>query len=68
VDVDYARVALLGPASPSAIADLNGDGGSDFLWHNSSGEGFVWELNGTGLIGGGSVGNPGPSWHTMGTA
>jgi hypothetical protein len=26
----------------------------------------LWELNGTTVIGAGSVGNPGPSWHVMG--
>jgi hypothetical protein len=24
-------------------------------------------MNGTNVIGGGNVGNPGPSWHVMGT-
>jgi hypothetical protein len=23
----------------------------------------IWEMNGTSVIGGGSIGNPGPTWH-----
>jgi hypothetical protein len=34
---------------------------------NSSGEVDVWELNGSNVIAAGSVGNPGPSWHAIGT-
>ena len=43
--------------------DYNGDSHSDILWQNSSGEVVVWEMNGTGVIGTGSLGNPGPTWH-----
>ena len=35
--------------------DFNGDGRSDILLQNDSGEVVVWELNGTSLIGGGSA-------------
>ena len=45
----------------SLSSDFNNDGRSDFLWQNSSGAGDIWELNGTSVIGGGSLGNPGPS-------
>jgi ELWxxDGT repeat protein len=47
--------------------DFNDDRSSDFLWQNSSGEVAIWELNGTSVIGSGSLGSPGPSWHTIGT-
>ena len=43
--------------------DFNGDGGADILWQNTSGEAVIWEMNGTSMIGSGSLGNPGPSWH-----
>ena len=48
-------------------SDFNGDGKSDFLFQNNNGEADIWELNGTSLIGGGSLGNPGPSWHVRAT-
>jgi len=56
------------PPPPSMVpTDFNNDGRSDFLWQNSSGEADIWELNGNTVIGGGSLGNPGPSWHVIGT-
>ena len=48
-------------------ADFNGDGISDVLFQNSSGEPFIYEMNGTNVIGGGSLTNPGPSWHPKAT-
>jgi len=27
----------------------------------------IWEMNGTNVVGGGSLGNPGPSGHVIGT-
>jgi FG-GAP repeat len=44
-------------------SDFNGDGKSDILWENDSGEVAVWELNGTSVIGSASLANPGPTWH-----
>jgi hypothetical protein len=46
--------------------DFYGNGLSGILWQNDSGEVDIWEMNGTTVIGGGSLGNPGPSWHIMG--
>ena len=37
------------------------------LWQNDSGEAVIWALNGAAVIGGGSVGNPGPAWHVGGS-
>ena len=48
--------------------DFNGDGHSDILWQNASGQAAIWEMNGLTQIAGGSqlVGpNPGPSWHAV---
>jgi serralysin len=47
--------------------DFNGDGHSDILLQNSSGEVDIWELNGASVIAAASVANPGPSWHVKGT-
>jgi hypothetical protein len=46
--------------------DFNGDGHSDILWQNESGEIAIWELNGTSVITAANLGNPGPSWHAIG--
>jgi hypothetical protein len=43
--------------------DYNGDGRSDILWQNSSGDVAVWELNGDAVIGSAVLGSPGPTWH-----
>jgi serralysin len=48
-------------------SDFNGDGKSDILWQNDTGEGAIWWMNGSSVIGGGSPGNPGSSWHVKGT-
>jgi hypothetical protein len=49
------------------VSDFNNDGLSDFLFQNSSGEGFIWELSGTSLLAPGSIGNPGPAWRVRAT-
>ncbi len=47
--------------------DFYGNGYSDILWQNiSTGEVYIWEIDGTKVIGGGSPGNPGTSWHAIG--
>jgi hypothetical protein len=47
--------------------DFNGDGFSDILFQNTSGQATIWEMHGTNVSGGGPVGvNPGPSWHAVG--
>jgi hypothetical protein len=45
------------------------DGHSDILFQNTtSGQVSIWELNGSTLIGGGTVSaDPGPAWHVIGT-
>ncbi len=38
------------------------------LWQNTNGQAAIWEMNGTNVIGGGTVSaNPGPSWKAIGT-
>ena len=46
--------------------DFNGDGHSDILWQNASGQASIWEMNGTNAIGGGVLAaNPGPGWRAI---
>jgi hypothetical protein len=57
---------LAGATLPTTLpitrtSDFYGVGTSDFLWQNDNGEAEIWEVNGTSVIGGGSLGNPGPS-------
>jgi hypothetical protein len=53
--------------SSSPPSDFDGGGNSGLLFQNSSGEGDIWELNGTTVLVAGSIGNPGPSWHIKAT-
>src|SRR5260370_34982469 len=47
--------------------DVKGDGKSDILWRNSTtGQVYVWELNGISVIGGGSVGAAALDWQIAG--
>jgi len=48
------------------VGDFNGDGKSDILWRNNSGEVDIWLLNGTNRIGGGSAGMIGNDWRIAG--
>ncbi len=48
--------------------DYNGDGLSDLLLQNTSGDVSIWEMNGNMITGGGPAGpNPGPDWHAIRT-
>jgi hypothetical protein len=61
-------LTLAGATLPiTRTSDFYGVGTSDILWQNDSGEAAIWEINGTSLIGGGSLGNPGASWHVIAT-
>ncbi|MGC2524503.1 MAG: VCBS repeat-containing protein [Stellaceae bacterium] len=53
---------------PPPTNDFNGDRKSDILWQNTNGQAAVWLMNGAtptseALVGG----NPGPSWHVIGS-
>ena len=48
-------------------SDFNGGDDSDILFQNTtSGEIWIWEMNGNKVIGKGSSGNFGPSWQVTG--
>ncbi|HQY47234.1 MAG TPA: VCBS repeat-containing protein, partial [Usitatibacteraceae bacterium] len=45
-----------------AAADFSGDGKADLLWRHTSGDTWVWLMDGTAFVSGGSIGNPGLAW------
>jgi hypothetical protein len=55
----------------AAVGDFNGDGVSDILWHNDTGQTYVWLMNatGTGILGtSGSLGSPTYDWEVASLA
>jgi sRNA-binding regulator protein Hfq len=44
------------------VGDFNGDGKSDILWRNTSGQVYVWFINGTTMTGGGSITYVSSAW------
>src|SRR5256886_7317221 len=52
----------------AGVGDFNGDGRADILWRNSStGENYVWLMNGTTITGKGSVRTePDQNWKVAG--
>src|SRR2546423_1421429 len=51
------------PPHAWVAGDFNGDGKTDLLWYNkSSGQVEVWLLNGTTMLGGGTLGVVATDW------
>ena len=50
-------------AAIKAQSNCAGDSFSDLVWQNDSGDATIWLMNGTSVISGPGLGNPGPSWH-----
>jgi hypothetical protein len=48
--------------------DFNGDGKGDLLEQNVSGAAVIYTMNGLSVAGATSIGNPGSTWHVMGSA
>ena len=44
--------------SAQTPSDFNGDALSDILWQNTSGQGAIWEMNGTNVDRGGAIRRP----------
>jgi chitodextrinase len=46
----------------AGAADFSGDGKADFLWRHTSGDTWVWLMDGASFVSAGGIGNPGTSW------
>jgi hypothetical protein len=46
--------------------DFNGDGKSDILWHDTSGDAAIWFMNGTTVSSGVGLGTIPTSWSIQG--
>jgi len=57
-------VGVVDPATWTLIgaADFSGDGKADFLWRHTSGDTWVWLMNGASFVSAGGIGNPGAGW------
>ena len=73
-DLNVGGVAVAPAAnwSVAGVGDFNADGNADLLWRDSSSGALVeWLMNGSSIIGSGSVMsgstpvNPDPSWHVV---
>jgi FG-GAP-like repeat len=53
-------------ANPTNTHDFNGDGVSDILWSDPSGDVALWLMNGGQVLQSGSLGNVGTSWSVIG--
>jgi hypothetical protein len=66
-----ATATATGAAAIAAVVptknDFNGDLRSDILWQNDNGTPATWLMNGTAMIGGAALPNPGPGWHEIGS-
>jgi len=66
--LSIASGGFVGVVDPAAwtlqgAADFSGDGKADFLWRHSSGDTWVWIMNGATFVSAGGIGNPGASWN-----
>ena len=59
-DFDFTTVAQ---AALKVRYDFDGDGHSDILLQNDSGQAAVWLMNGTNVVTTGNVGTADPTWH-----
>jgi subtilisin family serine protease len=50
------------------VADFNGDGFGDLLWHNNAGAMYLWFLGANAPIGFADLGTLGPEWSFAGAA
>ena len=65
VTASAAGTVVVGPPAPS---DFNGDGQSDLLLQNNNGAIDISTAAGLSVTNAYSLGNPGPTWHVVGSA
>ena len=53
--------------TPSVAPGFFSDGNTAIVLQNNDGSVALWDMNGTTIVGGGLVANPGPTWHVKGT-
>ena len=53
--------------TPSGGPDFNNDGKTDLLWQSTDGTIAAWEMNGTTIVAGAVVADPGSNWVADGT-
>jgi hypothetical protein len=58
-------VGIVDPAAwtIAGAGDFSGDGKADILWRHTSGDTWVWLMNGGTFVSAGGIGNPGTSWN-----
>jgi len=63
-------VGIVDPAvwTLAAAADFSGDGKADLLWRHTSGDTWVWIMNGAAFQSAGGIGNPGAGWAVRSAA
>ena len=66
---DLVGATTLDPVGVATIDDNDAAANAEILWQNAStGQGSIWDMSGSTLVGGGPVSpNPGPSWTEIGT-
>jgi hypothetical protein len=64
-DVFFATIPAV---TAAATHDINGDGKSDILWKDTSGNVAIWLMNGLTIWSSGILGHVGTTWSVAGTA
>ena len=64
--IGFGVVNVVSPPRPPHRFVAGGNS-SDILWQNVDGQASIWEMSGTNRIGGGMIGDPGPSWSDVAT-
>jgi hypothetical protein len=63
----WYRLVSDGSWAASAAPGFFADGSPGIILQNTDGSVALWDMNGTSIVGGGLVANPGPGWEIKGT-
>jgi len=63
----WYRLVSDGSWAASAAPGFFADGSPGIVLQNTDGSVALWDMNGTSIVGGGLVANPGPGWEIKGT-